>query len=234
MKSVIKIEKPEHIEGTEQARYDHAIVTGSEYTLKPATFLHTETKEYYCHIIGGIAYPTATLPGMVLIIGVQNEPEIKFKVLETFESVDVFELIEKAVLVRSKYGFGGDARLLPYWYGNQEKFQTLIIKTSEELEKKLGYDRGFYVKDLVDLRERFSFALYNRQNSDCLRSGRLDLNNNTVLAGHLQGMDREDVEKSKPEDYPAVGLLAGMVHSLQIEQPWNEDVIQGEAFNIET
>lgn len=234
MKSIITVEKPEHLEGTDQARYDHGIITGKEYTLKPATFLHAETKDYYCHIIGGIAYPTATLPGIVLIMGVQCEPEVKFRVFETFESVDVFELIEFAVLVRSKYGFGEDARLLPYWYGNQEKFQSLIIKTSEALELELGYDRGLYVKDLVDLRERFSFALYNRQNTDCLIKSILDLNDNKVLEGHLQGMDREDVEKGKVENFPAVGLLGGMVHSLQIEKPWLEDVIQGEAFNIET
>lgn len=233
MKSIIKIEKPEHIEGTEQARYDHGIITGQELTLKPAAFLHTETKEYYCHIIGGIAYPTATEPGIVLIIGIQSEPEIKFRVFETFEEVNVFALIEKAVILRSKYGFGEDSRLLPYWYGDQEKFQTLIVKTSGELEKQLGHDRGFYVKDLIDLRVRYSFSLYVRQIADCLKSKRLDLNDNKLLAGRLDEFNREDAEKGKIENFPSVGLLGGMVHSLQVEQPWTEEVLQGEAFNIE-
>ncbi len=232
MKSVIKIEKPEHITGTEQARHDWGKVTGKELTLKPATFLHVPTGEYYCHLIGGIAYPTATVPGIVILLGIQSEPNVKFRVLETFEDINVFKLIEQAVMLRSKYGFGLDSRLLPYWYGDQEKFQTLIIKTSEALEKKLGYDRGFYIKDTVDLRERHSFPLYVRQIFNCLETNRLDMNSDDTLIGHLQSFQREDAEKGRTENYPATGLIGGMVHSLQIEKPWLDDNIQGEAFNI--
>ena len=232
MKVAIEIQKPEHIEGTEQARHDFAVVTGKELTLKPAVFHHIETDHYYCHLIGGIAYPTAIAPGVVIIIGVENEPEVKFRVIESYESANVFKLIENAILMRKKYGFGLDSRLLPYWYGDQEKFKTLIIKTSEALEKVLGHDGGLYIKDMVDLRERHSFPLYVRQIFDARKTGRLERPTDRVSVSHLQAFQREDAEKGKTENFPLVGLLGGMVHSLQIEKPWMEDIIQGEAINL--
>lgn len=237
MISAIRIEKPEHIKGTAQARHDFAIITGKELTLKPAVFLHLPSNEYYCHIVGGIAYPIAVngeiKPGIVIIMGVQNEPGVKFQVLESYEDANIFNLIEQAIIARKKYGFGLDSRILPNFMGDQEKYQTIIIKTSEVLEKKLGYDQGFYIKDMVDLRERHSFPLYVRQIFNTLETKRLDINGDNTLVGHLQGFRREDAEKGKTENFPAVGLLGGMIHTLQIERPWLEGIdCQGTVFNI--
>ena len=238
MKSIIKIEKPEYIKGTRGAREDWAKITGKPLMLKPAVFLHTETGEYFCNIVGGISYPIAVndeiKPGMVIILGIQNEPTLKFKVLETFESDNVFTLIEQAKEAREKYGFKLDSRILPYWYGDQEKYQTIIIKVSEALEQKDGADRGFYIKDLVDLREKFSFPLYVRQIFNTLTTKTFDINGDAMLTEHLQGFRRSAAEKGKTENFPAVGLLGGMVHSLQIEKPWLEDVDgRGTVFNID-
>lgn len=232
MKSIIKIKQPEHIKGTLQARIDFAKVTGKELLLKPATFLNTQTNEYFCNIVGGISYPTAILPGCIIIIGIQNEPEVKYKVVDCIEDQNVFTLIQKVIMFREKYGFGTDSRLLPWWYGDQLKFQTLIVKASIALEKKHGINQGLYLKDMVDLRERHSFPLYIRQIFNTLEEKRLDIAQNEILVGYLQGFQREEAEKGKTADFPAVGLLGGMAHSLQIEQPWMEDVIQGEAFNV--
>lgn len=233
MNSIIKVEKPEHIKGTYQARIDFAHVTGIEITLKPAIFLNVETKEYFCNIVGGIAYPTAMMPGCVIIIGVQNDPEVKYKVLDAIEDKNVFTLIKKVIRYREKYGFGLDSRLLPWWYGDQLKFQTLIVKASIALERKLGINQGLYIKDLVDLREKHSFPLYVRQLQFTLKEKRLVKPTNDVIVRHGQAFQFEDAEKGKTENFPAVGLLGGMVHSLQIEQPWLQDVTQGKAFNIE-
>lgn len=234
MTCVIAIEKPEPLRGDRGAHEDWAKVTGKELMLKPAVFRHTKTGERYCNIVGGIAYPTAEKPGLVLVIGVQNEPAVKFKAMETYEDANVFLLIEKAVQIREKYGFGLDSRILPSWYGDQEKFQTLIVKCSETLEKMHGSTAGLYIKDPVDLRERHAFPLYVRQIFDTLKTGRLDLNGNLILTGHLQGFQRHDAEKGKVEDFPAVGLLGGMVHSLQIQQPWLESPDgQDTVFNID-
>lgn len=234
MKPIIKIKADKHIADTEQARHDFAEVTGRDIVLKPAVFCHTETNQHYCNIIGGIAYPTATDPGIVIILGIQNEP-IKFRILDVYEDDNVFKLIANCIEMRTKWGFGLDSRILPWWYGDQEKFQTLIIRASEALERQLGFDRGMYVKDLVDLREKHAFPLYIRQLFAARDSGMLEkpsLSGFMQIVGYIQGFNRELAEKTKTEDYPAVGLLAGMLHSLQIECPWEEDVTQGEAFNI--
>ena len=202
--------------------------------LKPATFLHKEQEEYYCGFVGGIAYPTAEKPGIVIVIGLQNDQAVKFKVLDAWENSNVFELITRAVELRGKYGFGLDSRILPSWYGDQEKFQAIIVRVSEALERKTGVGRGLYIKDTVDLRERFAFPLYVRQIFDTLKSKRLDLAGDMILTGHLQGFQRQDSEKGKTEDFPAVGLLGGMVHSLQVQESWLEDPDgKNTAFNLD-
>jgi len=232
MKSAIKIEADEFVQDTEQARHDFAKVTGHEFVLKPAVFLHTETGQRYCNIVGGLAYPTSSEPGVVIILGIQNVPVVTFNVLDAYEDIDVFVLIEKCIEMRSKWGFWLDSRILPNWYGDQEKFQTLIIKASAVLEQKLGTEQGLYVKDMVDLRNRDAFPLYTRQISNSLLTKTLNINKNGVIISHLQGFDRTDAERGKVQDFPTIGLLGGMVHSLQNEKPWEEDITQGEAFNI--
>lgn len=233
MTCIIAIEKPDPLNGDRGAHEDWAKVTGKEVIRKPAVFRHTETGERFCNIVGGIAYPTAEKPGLVLVIGIQSDP-VKFMTLETHEDANVFLLIEKAVQIREKCGFGLDSRILPSWYGDQEKFQTLVVKCSECLEKMHGSTSGLYIKDPVDLRERHAFPLYVRQIFDTLKTGRLDLNGDLILTGNLQGFQRHDAEKGKTEDFPAVGLLGGIVHSLQIQQPWLEPVDgQGTVFNID-
>ena len=238
---MIRVETPKFASETMPARRDWANITGKELIPKPPVFLHVSSGEYYCNIIGGIAYPVALgteiKPGIVIIMGVQNDPEVKFRVWESYEDNDVFGLIEKALDARKKYGFGLDPRILPCFYGDQEKYQTLIVKTSEALERKGGPNAGLYIKDTVDLRERHSFPLYVRQLFHSLKSKRLEKpadSGDIILTGHLQGFQREDAESGRTENFPAVGLLGGMIHSLQIEQPWLEYVDgQGACFNVD-
>ena len=224
---MITIEKPEHVEGTEGARKDWAEVTGQELTIKQATFLHDTTGEYYCHLVGGVSYPIATgqevRSGVLLIIGIQAEPVIKFTILESFETLDVFKLIERMVTMRREYLFGKDSRILPNWYGDQEKYQTLIMKASESLEKAHGVNAGLYIRDTIDRREKHSFPLYVRQIFHALETKRLDIHGDKIVTGHLQSFQREDAESGKVDDFPLVGLLGGMIHSLQVEKPWLEE-----------
>jgi len=238
MTQKITIEKPDHIEGTAGARKDWAVITGKELTLKPAVFLHSKTGEYYCHLVGGVAYPVATgqevKPGILLIVGIQNEPTVKFTVLESYEDNNVFNLIERMVTLRRDYLFGKDSRILPNWYGDQEKYQTLILKASESLEKHKGSEAGLYIKDTVDRREKHCFPLYVRQIFNALEKKQLDINGDRIVTGALQSFQREDAEKGALDNFPLVGLLGGMVHSLQVERPWLEDADgEGTVFNVE-
>lgn len=202
------------------------------------TFLHGPSGEYYCNILGGIAYPVSAgqeiKPGVLVILGIQNEPEVKFRILESYETENVFKLIEKMVTIRREYGFGKDSRIIPNWYGDQDKYGTLILKASEALEKAHGVNAGLYIRDTVDRREKHSFPLYVRQIFNALETSLLDINQDRMISGHLQSFQREDAENGKTEDFPVVGLLGGMVHSLRIEKPWLEDADgQGTVFNVE-
>lgn len=229
---IIEIKKSKFLEGTEQARHDFAVIYGKEFKLKPPVFYHLETHHHYCNIIGGIAYPTIIEPGIIIILGVRQNP-IRYEIFEIFEEVNIFKLITQLVRARKKYGFGKDSRILPNWYGEQDRFQTLIIRASEELEKKYGHTYGLYIKDYVDIKLKNALALYVRQIYSCLESGKLIKESlGDQLKQHLQAFQREDAEKGKIANYPAVGLLGGIIHSLEIERPWLEDVAQGESFNI--
>ncbi len=232
MKSIIKVEQPAFQKDTEQSRHDFAVITGRAIPLKPATFRDMTTDQYYCHIVGGIAFPTAFLPGIVIIIGIQSTPRLLFRVLEVVEESNVFHLIAHMVALRQRYGFGEDRRILPYFLGDQEKFKTLIMKSSEMLEAKHGVDRGLYIKDTVDLRDKHAFPLYSRQIFNVLKTNTLDINNKLILTGHLQDFNRDEAETGRVDQFPAVGLLGGMIHTLQIERLWLEDLIKSEAFNM--
>jgi hypothetical protein len=223
---VITVEKPEHIKGTLQARLDWAEVTGKELTLKPPVF-HHEDGHTYSNIIGGIAYPAAVdhiiRPGMVIIIGIEPDP-VKFRVLETVESPSVFDLFTACIDLRLKYGYGEDRRILPNFMGDQEKYLAILLKVSEALEKTQGHERGLYIKDMVDYRERYALPVYVRQLLDARKKYLLERPDQHIeLTNHLRSFQPEMAEKGRVEDFPAVGLLGGMIHSLQIERPWLED-----------
>ncbi len=233
MKSIIKIEKPQFLAGTESAREDWAKITGRAMRLREPTFRHTETGEYYTNIVGGIAYMMGLSPGVIIIMGVQTEPKLRFSVLEAYESQDLFSLLPKILELRVKYGFGEDSRLLPWFYGDERRFSSIVMKISEALERRLGPDYGLYIKDTVDLRLPHAFSLYLRQIYGVLSKGTLVFPVANLVQSHLQGFSKLDADRGLPQDHPAVGLLGGMVHSLLIEQPWLE-ATEGEetVFNL--
>jgi hypothetical protein len=226
---VIVIERDEFLAGTEQARRDWARITGKEMVLKPDIFRHTGTGVGYADIAGGIAYPT-TMPGCLIVMGITSAG--KLHVLEFMEEVIVFDLIRAAVAIRTKYGYGLSKDLLQAWTGDQEKYLPIVAKVSQKLEERLGFDRGFYVKDPVDYREPYAFPLYIRQIHNALKSRQL-LINSQDLTNHLQAFHPDMAEKGRIQEFPAVGLLGGLVHTLITEAPWEERAESGEPIIVD-
>jgi len=236
---IIKIERDKHLENTEQSREDWAIVYDQDFVLKTPIFHNLETGDKYCDIWGGIAYPSVSLSGCIIVIGVilQDDQPV-FKILEAVEEKEIFELFRKLIKLRVKYGFGMDARLLPWWIGEPDKFQPLVSRLTQKLEEELGEGRGIYIKPPVDFGEKYSFPLYIRQ---LFRSRDLklrdpvylELNGFQNISSYAQAIQSEDAEKGNYEDFPMVGLLGGMMHTLLTQMPWMEDSQAGQAFHLE-
>lgn len=226
---VIDIECHSHTPGTMQARLDWAEVTGKELLPKPPVFHHIEYGHAYSNIVGGVAYPAVVehviKPGVVLIIGIEPDP-LQFHIIDMAETPSVFDLLTACVDLRLRYGYGKDRRILPNFMGDQERYQAILLKVSEALEKK-GPENGLYIKDMVDLRERYALPVYVQQITSALDNKILakpiNPKINADITNYLRVFQSETAEKGRVEDYPAVGLLGGMIHSLQIERPWLED-----------
>ena len=228
----IRIIEDEHITGTRQARHDWAEVTGKEIELKPAIMLDTRTGWRYCHITGAIAYP-AIEPGCVIVMGVQSEPEPTFTVLEYREFENICELIDAIIDLRILYGYGKHGSILQQWIGDPDRYLTLMSKCSQSLEKTYGHDKGLYIRGPADWQEQYAFPMYMRQIHTALSQKMLRLNKHIELINRLQAFQPQDADKGKIQDFPAVGMLGAMTHTIMIEKPWEQDVKHGKPYNME-
>jgi hypothetical protein len=232
MTPVIQIIRDEHIQGTRQARSDWGKVTGKPITLKPAVFLDTRTGWRYSQIVGAVAYP-AIEPGCIIVMGVSGEPDPAFTVLEYVESTDIYRQIEQIIDIRGKYAYGQHEGILQQWIGDPDRYLTLIAKCSVALEKNKGHDRGLYIREPADWGERHAFPMYVRQIHTALGAKTLRLNGHTDLINRLQSFQPPDADKGKIQDFPAVGMLGALTHTLMIERPWEQDADHGEPIMME-
>ena len=227
----IQIISDSHNAATRQARHDWATVTGQDIELKPTVFRDIRTDAEFCHIAGALAYPGIE-PGCIIIVGIQPAP-VKIVVLEYREHMSVFDMLEDVVLTRKQYRYGLHAGILPSWTGDPDRYQTVAVAASVAIEKKVGAGRGLYVIEPVDWGQRHAFPMYIRQLHGALNRKFLDLNGHTDLISRLQGFQQEAADKGKIEDYPAVGMLGAMTHTLMIEKPWEQDIDYGKPIMLE-
>lgn len=209
---------------TRQARHDWAEVTGVKMELKPSVIHDLRTGNRYSAIVGAIGWPTALEKGCMIIAGVGPE---KIQVLEFREHRSVYALIEDVVMTRKQYRHGSFGGILPDWTADPDRYTALVAETSVALEQKLGPDRGFYIREPADWYDRHPFPLYMWQLRDALAKKRLDLSGHSDLVSRLQAIHPDIIDKGKVYDYPAAGILAGLVHTIITERTWEQDIDHG-------
>lgn len=228
----IEIIKDQFLKDTRQAREDWAIITGKEIELKPSHFLDKRTEDKYCYITGALAYPGLE-PGCIIILGVINSPKLKFKILEYKEYSSIFQLLKDVVLIRLDYAYGQHEGILFQWIGEQARYQTLVSKISQAIEKQNGVDDGLYIRNPTDWGETYALTMYMKQLRASLKEKRLYLNGKKELINRLQFLKPDDGEKAKFDDFPCIGMLGGLIHTLMIERSWEQNTTFGKPITLE-
>lgn len=215
---------------TRQARHDWAEVTGQMRELKPSLIHDTRTDAKYAVIAGAIGWPTALEPGCMIIAGVSHG---NIHVLEFREHQSVYELIDDVVMTRKQYRYGEFGGILPDWVADPDRYQALVVETSTAIEKKLGDGLGLYIREPADWYEKNVFPLYMWQLRTALGKNQLDIKQFPDLVGRLQAIQPDIIDKGKVFDYPAAGILAGLVHTIMSERSWEQSIDHGKPFNLE-
>jgi hypothetical protein len=229
---IIEIIKDKHNAETRQARHDWAEVTRQEQVLKPTQLKDTRTGEKYSAIMGAIGYPAGLEPGCVMVVGVKaDEPNIT--ILEYAEKRSVYNLYDLISLYRQKYGHGRHSSILSYWIGDQEKYQSICVAVSSEIEKRQGEGFGIYIRNPIDWEEPAAFPLFMWRLKSALEKNELSIPGSQLLTSRLQEVQPDQVDKGKVSNFPGVGGLGGLVHTIMIERPWLQDADYGKSLNME-
>lgn len=222
---------------TLQARIDEAKVTGQPMVENPWWFRNTETGQLYHDIYGCLGYPdeiqeTEEQPGYVAIVGVvrahgelehYNPLNADFQLLAEAESKDVGLLVEKAVELRERYGFGLRPELLKSFYGDPDRFITTLALKSEDLIRR--GEKSVLITPPMDFYDSKAFDIYIRSLKSCMlpETVRFYFGGNNILKNHLREFRRNN---------PAVFAVGGLIHSLLTHCTWMGDA--GDTiFNVE-
>jgi hypothetical protein len=215
---------------TRQARHDWAAVTGKAMESSPSIYVDTRTGLKYTSIVVAIAWPGIE-PGCMIIAGIQADPRIN--ILDYSEHKSVYNLLTDVIETRKSYRYGEHDGILQAWVGDPERYQTIAVAVSTAIERKSGSSRGLYVREPVDWTEKHRFPMYVRQLHDSLAKKLLNLNGHSDLISRLQSFQPDAADKGKIEDYPAVGVLGALIHTLITEKPWETDVDHGKPIMTE-
>jgi len=232
-KSIIKLILHEHPWEILQARIDHARVTNQPLYESPFWFENTETGRCYHALYSCIGWPTEVQeskdeqPGYVAIVGVirptkelehYNPVNANFLLLNEFQSKDVGTLLDKAVEMREKYGYGVQPELLKVFYGDPDRFLTTVALYNERLAKKYGNENSaILITPPVDFYDTMVFDNYIRSLRSCLLPDktRFFFGGNDILKNNLREFKKEN---------PAVMAIGGLVHSLLTVCTWMNNV----------
>ena len=227
---MIEIIRDEHDFETRQARHDWAKITGTTTELKPSIIRDDVSKQDYAAISGAIGWPTALEPGCMIVAGVGDR---RIQILEYREYRSVYDLIDAVVTVRYEYKFGEFAGILPDWIADPDRYQALATETSAALEQRQGPGRGLYIREPADWYEPNAFPIYAWQMRNALEKKTLKLGGHVNLVNRLQAFQQSVIDKGKVFDYPAVGILGALTHTILSEKSWEQDIDHGKPFNLE-
>jgi len=237
-KSVIeKITHP-HAWNVLQARIDESIVTGQPMIERPFWLKNTITGQLYYDIMGCVGWPTEVsdrdegMPGYVGIIGVvkskaEGKPvqDAAFQLLAEEESRDVPSLLGMIIEMREEYGFGLHPDLLQAWFGDYERFTTVLALKNERLTAGGKKRNAILIRPPIDFGSPKTFDNYVRSLQSVIVPGKVRF--------YFGGCDilRNKLREFK-RDCPAVMAVGGLIHSLLFETLWM-DSTQSNVFTVE-
>lgn len=223
----MKIKKITHPQAFElqQARQDHAHITGQPMMERPYYYEHIETGQQYHDLVGCIGYPNAITdknkasqkPGYIAVVGIVkssvNPKNAPFRIMAETESDNLFTLLNGILKMRDEFGFGLHPDLLRAWYGNCDRFVTELALFNEELIKSGGEDRSIQIIPPDDFYNTKVFDIYIRAITRALNkdSQRLYYGGNAVLKNRV----REFMDKD-----PVIMGMGGLIHSLLSRTMW--------------
>lgn len=218
------------------ARRDEAIVTGQPMVEKPYYFQNEETGQLYYDLYGCIGWPSEVTekeegkPGYIGIFGIikpkkdrgQDVRQAKFQLLAEYQSNDVPQLLDNCLRLREEYGFGIQPNLLRVWYGDPERFLTVLALRNEWLVKQKGERAAILVTPPDDFYTEKIFDNYVRALRSVVIAHRIYFGGCEVLQGKLREFTRDD---------PVVLAAGGLIHSLICRCQWM-DMIESNMFVV--
>lgn len=224
MKRITKVIHPDAF-GIRQSWVDEANITGRVYTEKPFWYMDNETRQNYHDIFGCIGWPTefsdksegaAGYAGVVGIVK-STDPtakvqDAKFKLLYEIESHDVPTLIDGMVALREEYGFGVHPGLMQTFFGDPNRFITVLALKNERLEQQkvntailIAPPNDFYTEKIFD---KYVRALRSVLVKDKVR---FYFGKNDILRTRMGEFKQGD---------PAIYAIGGLVHTLLSQCMW--------------
>ena len=223
---------------TLRARQDHAKITGKKFIEKVIWFRNTDTGQLYHSLFPAIGWPAEIKDqdkgqsGYICVVGVVKPKvppksyktlDAKFQIIDEFQSKDVQVLLDEAVKMRERMGFGVTPELVSTWYGDADRFLTTLSLLNERLIMGRGEEYALTVTPPVDYYDPFSFDQYVRSIKSCILGNRLFFGDCDIIRNKLRRFDKDD---------PAIGAVGGLVHTLLTQVMWM-DATEETSFNVD-
>jgi hypothetical protein len=238
MSKIIKVTHPDSV-AIEQAWQDEANITGKHYTPHPFWYENTDTGQTYYDLFGCVGWPsevsdkTDGLPGYAGIVGVvrpkvgnRTPEDAVFQLLTEFETLDVPTLLENMVMMRNEYGFGLHPSLLTSWYGDPEKYVTILALYNEKLIENRSEKYSIIIAPPDEFYIQKVFDHYVRSMRSVIMPDKV-----RFYFGKKDGILVNRLREFRQND-PAVFAMGGLVHSLLSECMWM-DRTRSNAFVVE-
>jgi hypothetical protein len=239
MSKVVIVQHPQAM-GIMQSWLDEAAITGKSYVKKPFWYMNEETRQTYYDIFGCIGWPTEfsdkreAAAGYIAVVGVvrprdgdADPQDAKFQLLAEMEHLDVPTLLTGILTMREEYGFGLHPELLHSFFGDPERYVTVLALRNERLMMlPYGEKNTILVSPPDDFYTDKVFDTYVRALRSVLVPGNIRLffgKENEILKTRIREFKQGD---------PAVMAVGGLVHTLLSQCMWMDHTREN-AFVVE-
>lgn len=226
--SKIKIVQHPEAFGISQSWKDEANITGQPYVQKPFWYANEETGQTYYDIFGCIGWPTEfsdkreSSAGYIAVVGAVrpkgdgvSPQEAKFQLLTEMEHLDVPSLLQGVLTMRQEYGFGLHPELLHAFFGDPERFVTILALLNERLMRLNGGEKNtILVSPPDDFYTERVFDTYVRSLRSVLVPG-----NTRLFFGKHNEILKTRIREFRQGD-PAVMAVGGLVHTMLSQCMW--------------